>query len=418
MSLKTEFFIACRYLKAKRKEKFISITAIFSFIGIMIGVATLIIVMSIMNGFREDLIKRVIGINAHVTVFLKNNSQEKYNEIMKSLENVEGIAGINPLIESQGMFLNDKKTSGGIVKAIKLQDFKKKTDIYNSIKNIDKIEDFENSNYIFIGKNLALNLDLDVGDDMKLISPEMNSTIIGSIPKIKTYEVGGIFESGLQEYDSMTVFIPLKMGQLQFGYKNSVSSIEIFLDNVHNSSKKHYEIQNILYNLNYDFYSVDWKDINVSFIEALNIERNVMFVILSLIIVIATFNIISSLTMLVMDKSKQIALLKTIGMTNGSIMNIFFICGSIIGALGTFFGSVIGILFSLNITSIEAFLEKIFNINLFDPSVYYLTRLPSKLLFSNIALIIVMSLVLSFLSTIYPARKAAKINPADALRYE
>jgi lipoprotein-releasing system permease protein len=376
MFSKTEFFIALRYLKAKRKEKFISITAIFSFGGIMIGVATLIIVMSVMNGFREDLIKRVIGMSAHITIFPKNDSQKIYEDIIKSLEDIENIKSVNPLVESQGMFLNNKKTSGGIVKAIKLQDLKNKRDLFSSIKSVEKIDDFDNSNYIIAGKNLAEMLELSVGDEMKVISPEMNNTIIGVIPKIKTYKLVGVFESGLQEYDSMAVFIPFKMGQLQFGYRDSVNSIEIFLGDARNSSKKHQEIQNKLYDLGYDFYSVDWKEVNTGLIEALNIERNVMFIILSLIVVIATFNIISSLTMLVMDKSKQIALLKTIGMNNNSIMNIFFICGALIGFFGTLFGTVIGIVFSIKINSIEAFLERVLNVNLFNPTVYSLTKLP------------------------------------------
>jgi lipoprotein-releasing system permease protein len=345
MFSRTEFFIACRYLRAKRKEKFISITAIFSLVGIMIGVATLIIVMSIMNGFREDLIKRVIGINAHVTIFPKNSSQRRYNEIIELLKNTKDVASINPLVESQAMFLNGKKTSGGTVKAIKLRDLKRKTEIFGSIDGAKDTENFDDSNHIFIGKTLAEMLDLVVGSEIKIISPEMNSTVIGIIPKIKTYVVAGIFESGLQEYDSVVVFVPFKMGQLQFGYKDSSNSIEVFLDNAHDSSAKHREIQNRLLDSGYDFYSVDWKEINTSFVDALNIERNVMFVILSLIIVIATFNIISSLTMLVMDKSKQIALLKTIGMSDNSVMNIFFICGMIIGVLGTLFGTVAGVIF-------------------------------------------------------------------------
>jgi lipoprotein-releasing system permease protein len=216
----------------------------------------------------------------------------------------------------------------------------------------------------------------------------------------------------------MTVFIPLRLGQLQFGYKNSVSSIEIFLNDIAGSSEEHIKIQDKLYDLGHDFFSVNWKEANTSFIEALNVERNVMFIILSLIVVIATFNIISSLTMLVMDKNKQIALLKTIGMSDQSIMNIFFVCGTIIGLLGTLFGTVIGIVFSLQINDIKMFLEKILKVNLFNPEIYSLTELPSRVLIIDVVLVASISMILAFLSTLYPAKKAAKINPAEILRYE
>ncbi|MDR0571343.1 MAG: lipoprotein-releasing ABC transporter permease subunit [Rickettsiales bacterium] len=415
---KVEFFIARRYLKAKRKEKFISVTATFSFVGIALGVATLIIVLSIMNGFRDDLIKKIIGVNAPISIFPKNESQQNYVEIIKNLKDGKNISSVNPLVESQAMFLNERHTSGGMVKAILFDDFKNKKDLFNSIENIGEVQNFDESNYVFIGKSLAESLDLSTGGELKIVSPDINNTIVGIIPKIKTYEVAGIFKSGLQEYDAMTVFIPLKLGQLQFGYKNSVSSIEVFLDNVIDSSKEHIKIQDKLNDLGYDFFSVDWKEANTSLIEALNIERNVMFIILSLIVIIAAFNIISSLTMLVMDKNKQIALLKTIGMSDQSIMNIFFICGTIIGFFGAICGMIVGVIFSLNTNNIKIFLERILGINLFNPEIYSLTELPSRILVTDVMLVVSLSMVLSFLSTLYPAKKAAKINPAEILRYE
>jgi lipoprotein-releasing system permease protein len=338
--------------------------------------------------------------------------------MVDSIKDIKHIVAINPIIESQAMFSASGKAIGGIVKAIKFDDIKNKKDIFNSIADTDTLEDFDDSSYIFVGKNLATNLELVEGDEIKIISPDMKNTIFGVIPKVKTYTVGGIFKSGMQEYDSMTVFIPFKMGQLQFGYENSANSIEIYLDNSNISSDIYYEIRNKLIFQDYDFYIVDWKEVNSSLIEALAVERNVMFLILTLIIIIATFNIISSLTMLVMDKKKQIALLKTIGMTNNSIMNIFFICGTIIGFLGTAVGVVIGLAFSNNINEIKLFFDRIFNVNLFNPEVYYLTELPSKIILSDVLLIVSVTLFLSFLSTIYPARKAAKINPAEILRYE
>lgn len=412
-----EFFLAFKYLKAKRKEKFISITALFSLIGIMLGVATLIVVMSVMNGFREELISKVIGINAHITIFPRKNSQNKYENIISEIENIENIKVVNAIIDGQGIFLFNEKTAGGMVKGIKYNDLKNKKEIFN---NLDKkeLKNFDNENGIIIGRELAIALNVRKNDEIKIISPSSNNTIFGTIPKIKTYKVLDIFKSGLYEYDSMTVFIPFKIAQIQFDKKESASAIEIFVKDVNKTADTFIEIENILNEKYYNFGIVDWKTANSSFIEALNVERNVMFMILSLIILIAAFNIISSLTMLVMDKNKQIALLKTLGMKNNGIMRIFFICGSFIGFIGTFTGSLIGIIFSINIQKIQLFIENLFKVKLFNPSVYLLTNLPSKIMLKDVLLVVFISMLFSFLATLYPAKKASKINPADTLRYE
>jgi lipoprotein-releasing system permease protein len=418
MFQKFEFFVAFRYLKAKRREKFISVTALFSFIGIILGVATLIVVMSVMNGFREELIKNIIGLNAHISIFPKNESKFLYEEIIQKLKNHQNIKTINPLIENQVMIVSDERAVGGIAKAIQLKDLKNKNKIYDNLINKENIEEFDKDSDIIVGKQMAITLDLKIGDDVKLISPEVNTTIIGAIPKIKTYKVIDIFESGMYEYDSMTVFIPFKMGQKQFKYNNSANIIEIHLNNSDASINSLLVFSKILEEENYEFSIIDWKNANSSLISALNVERNVMFLILTLIIVIAAFNIISSLIMLVMDKNKQIALLKTIGATNGSIMRIFFLCGTIIGIIGTLMGAVFGSLFAYNIENIKQFIENIFKVNLFNPTVYFLSKLPSKVFVSDIVLITTMSILLSFLATLYPSLKASKINPVDTLRYE
>lgn len=415
---KFEFFIAFRYLKAKRKEKFISVTALFSFIGIMLGVATLIVVMSVMNGFRDELIKNIIGINAHISIFPKNDSKFLYKNIVDDLKLISNINTIDFVIENQAMIVTDEKTIGIIVKAIQIKDLKNKKNIYKSLSNKDKLNNFDDSANIIIGQQMAMILNLNIGDSIKVISPEINTTIIGAIPKTKTYNIIDIFESGMYEYDSNIVFIPFKMGQKQFRYENSANVIEIFLKNPNNSSASIKEINNILNNKNYDFNIVDWKDANSSLISALNVERNVMFLILTLIIIVAAFNIISSLIMLVMDKGKQIALLKTIGATNKNIMRIFFICGTTIGFTGTVLGVIMGSLFAYNIENIRHFLENVFGVNLFNPTIYFLSQLPSKVFVSDIILIASMSILLSFLTTIYPALKASKTNPAETLRYE
>ena len=419
MFSRLEFFIAFRYLKAKRKEKFISVTAIFSFLGILLGVGTLIVVMSVMNGFREELVSKIIGINAHISIFPKNDSIYKYNEIIEKIKNLDNIASVNPMIEKQVMITSENKAFGGIAKGIQFKDLKNKKEIYNNLRTDEtkNINSFDDENYLIIGNQMAMSLNVDVGDDIKIIAPEVNATIIGIIPKIKTYKIIGIFSSGAYEYDSMITFIPFTMAQKQFNYKNSASSIEIFLKD---QSKIDENFNNIKENLveDYEFSIVDWKNANSSLISALNVERNVMFLILTLIIIIAVFNIVSSLIMLVMDKNKQIAILKTLGLTNGGIMRIFFICGTTIGVVGTALGTVLGTLFALNIENIRNFLERTFGLDLFNPTVYFLSQLPSRVFPSDVILIATMSLLLSFLATIYPAYKASKTNPAEILRYE
>lgn len=417
MLSKLEWFIALRYLKSKRREKFISITAVFSFIGILLGVATLIVVMSVMNGFREELVSKIVGINAHITVFLKYDSKYQYKEIINKIKNIDNVDKVNSIIENQVMITNEEKAVGGLVKGINLVDLKNKKEIYNNIKtkNNEIINNFDDSS-IILGKQLANSLGAEIGDNIKIISPEINTTIIGVIPKIKTYKIIGTFSSGAYEYDSMIAFIPFTMAQKQFNYKNSAGSIEIFLKDSSSANRTLIDISNTLEK--YDFSIVDWKEANSSLISALNVERNVMFLILTLIILIAVFNIISSLIMLVMDKNKQIAILKTIGVNNFSIMKIFFICGTIIGVLGTTIGTIIGTLFAYNIENIRHFLENMFGLDLFNPTIYFLSQLPSKVYISDIIIVSSMSILLSFLATIYPAYKASKTNPAEILRYE
>ena len=414
-----EFFIAFRYLKSKRKEKFISITALFSFIGIMLGVAVLIVVMSVLNGFRTELINKILGVNSHITIYPKNEDKIFYKKIINSLQTIENIKTIVPVIENQVMISNSEMAVGGLIKAMQFKDFQTKSKIFEKVDFIDdKNFNFDESNGVILGLYLANMLDVGLNDSIKIISPEINTTIIGAIPKMKTYKVVGLFQSGLYEYDSNVAFLPLKMGQIQFNQRNMVSSIEIELKNNNVINQTIYDINEILQSLNINYSIIDWKNANSSLISALEIERNVMFLILFLIILIASFNIISSLIMLVMDKNKQIALLKTIGVSSNSILRIFFICGSFIGCVGTIFGVILGVIFAYNIETIRQFLENIFHRNLFDPSVYFLTQMPSEIKFQDILMVVIISLLLSFLATIYPALKASKTDPIEVLKYE
>jgi lipoprotein-releasing system permease protein len=411
-----EFLIAFRYLKSKRKEGFISVIAIFSFVGIMIGVATLIIVMSVMNGFRYELINRILGINSHLSIYSHSKQINNYDEILSKIKKLENVKYANPIIESQAMISSNNKNSGGIIKGIKLEDLKSKELILSNIKS-GEIKTINEKNSIIIGSGISNNMNLEVGDKLKIISAETNQTIIGSIPRIKTYKIGAIFDSGMYEYDSSTIFMNFEMSQIHFRFNNNVSGIEIFLRDLKDLNKTKKEIIQLLEH-DGNLYLNDWQQANSGFIDALKVESTVMFLILTLIILVAAFNIISSMIMLVNDKNKNIALLRTLGMTKSSIMRIFLICGSSIGFFGTFLGLVIGIIFSANINNIKLWLESFTDTSLFNPAIYFLSTLPSKIFVSDIVLITSMSLIISFLATIYPAYKASKSNPAEILRYE
>jgi lipoprotein-releasing system permease protein len=423
MFSRLEFLIAIRYLKSKRKEGFISVIAVFSFIGIMIGVATLIIVMSVMNGFRYELIERILGINSHLTVYSKEHKIANYQEIVDKIKKIDGVTYANPIVEAQAMISSKNKNSGGLIRGISVDDLKNKKLITENITAGD-LNKINQKNSVIIGSILAQNLGLKINDPIKIISGETNETIIGTIPRIKTYLVAGIFDSGMYEYDSTTIFMNFEMAQIHFRYANSASAIEIFTKNSHdfsNNFEDNFEnVKLLIYKSlidNEGLYFNDWQQANSSFIEALKVESTVMFFILTLIILVAVFNIISSMIMLVNDKNKNIALLRTLGMSKNAILRIFLICGSMIGFLGTIFGLIIGIIFSANINNIKLFLESATDTTLFNPAIYFLSTLPSRILISDVILITSMSFTLSFLATLYPAYKASKSKPAEILRY-
>ncbi|MFT6220562.1 MAG: lipoprotein-releasing system permease protein [Myxococcota bacterium] len=417
MFSKLEFLIALRYLKAKRSEGFISVIAIFSFVGIMIGVATLIIVMSVMNGFRYELVERILGINSHLTIYSREGNIPNYQEVIDKFKTLPELKYINPIIETQTMMTSNGKAAGGIVKAVKIDDLKHKKLIADNIIH-GEIDSLKNKNKVIIGVGLANSLRLDIGDNFKIISSETNNSILGSIPRIKTYLVGGVFESGMYEYDASTVFMNFKTAGIHFRIKESASAIEIFGADATQIQELKSEIYDLINSDFPELYVRDWQQANASFIDALKVERTVMFMILTLIILVAAFNIISSLIMLVDDKKKNIACMRTMGMAKSSVMRIFLICGSLIGVLGTLFGTLIGVLFSMNIQNIKEFLESLTGAQLFNPAIYFLSQLPSKIFVSDVVAITIMALILSFLATIYPALKASKANPADILRYE
>lgn len=409
-----ERMMAFRYLRAKRREGFISVIAGFSFIGILLGVATLIVVMAVMNGFRVEITKKILGLSGHITISGYERQLENYQEIAIKLTTMDGIISATPVIDGQAMAISGETTTGVMVKGIALDDIKKRSLIADHIVD-GALSDFHGTDSIMIGRQLAQNLSAGIGSEITLISPQGRATAIGTMPRMKRYIVVAIFEAGMYEYDSSGIFMPLDAAQLFFKFPDSVGAIEVMLNDADKSKIMAQDIFNKLGQV----YSVrDWQMINASLFNALKVERTVMFLILTLIVFIAAFNIISSLIMLVNDKGRDIAILRTMGASRKSIMKIFFLCGSAIGITGTLAGFILGISFALNIDTIKRGLEKMIGTQLFDPVIYFLSELPADVRADDVLKAVLVGLVFSFIATIYPAWKASRQDPAEALRYE
>lgn len=409
-----ERMIAFRYLRAKRREGFISVITGFSFIGILLGVATLIVVMSVMNGFRVEITKKILGLSGHITITGYERQLDNYDSISDKVRHVEGVVSAVPVINGQAMALSGENTFGVMVKGMLLSDLMKRPLIADHIVD-GSIVRLQGNDSIMLGKALAESLGVGIGDGVTLISPQGRATAIGTMPRMKKYTVVAIFEAGMYEYDSSGIFMPLESAQVFFKYPESVSGIEVMLKD---ADKSQIMAQNI-FNMLDQLYAVrDWQLINASLFNALKVERTVMFLILTLIVFIAAFNIISSLIMLVTDKGRDIAIMRTMGASRASIMRIFFLCGSAIGITGTLAGFGLGISFALNIDSIKKSLEKLIGTQLFDPVIYFLSELPSDVRADDVMKAVFVGLFFSFIATIYPAWKASRQDPAEALRYE
>jgi len=405
MKMNLEFNIALRYLQSKKKEAFISITSYLSLIGIMLGVAALIVVMSVMNGYRIELTKKLKGFNSDIIVKNFDSEIRDYEGVTKKIVELKGVRSVLPVLSEQSLLINDDRATGAIIKAIRAEDIPS----YHFLRN----KSFSRQNSIILGARLARSLGVKSGDFVKLVSTRFDTTIIGSIPKMKDFYVESVFTSGLSEYDSSYVVIPLEAGQKLFDMKNCVNSIEVFLKKNDDPEIMSYEIADILEN-KYQVY--DWKRLNQSLFQALKTERAVMFLILTFIIIVAAFNIISSLTMLVTNKAKEIAILRTIGFSRGSIMRIFMYAGMMLGLIGTLLGVSLGLAFAYNIEDIKNFFSSVSGTNLFDPLIYYLEILPSKTDKYDVLKVISLSLVISFCATLYPSYKASKMSPVEGLK--
>ena len=410
-----ERLLAFRYLRARREEGFISVIAWFSFAGITLGVATLIIVMSVMNGFRTELINRILGLNGHIGVFSATSEPLKdYDRLALKLAELPNVIAATPQVQGQVMASSSRGQAGAVVRGVAWSDLAARKPLWDSLSQ-QAIAAFRDDKHILIGETMAFRLGLKLGDKLTLLSASGRTTAFGSIPTKRTFTVGGLFKVGMHEYDNSFIFMPLSHAQSFFHLPDAVSGIEVYSD----APLKIGFLRNaITVSLGNKYRQFDWQERNKSFLNALNVERNVMFIILTLIILVAAFNIVSSMIMLVRSKNADIAVLRSMGASSSMVMRVFLITGASIGMIGTFVGTVIGLLFCWQIDNIKQLIEGLSGAELFSAEIYYLSKLPAIVDPSEVLLVVFMALILSLVASLYPAWRASYIAPAEVLRYE
>ena len=407
-----EWLLAGRYLRTRRREGFVSVIAGFSFLGILLGVATLIIVMSVMNGFRKELLEKIVGVNGHIFATPIDRPLDDYEQVAAKLRQVQGIKLAIPLVEGQALASSQVGNSGVLVRGVSESDIKSIPFIANNVKQ-GTLDGFASTNGVAIGRRLAGSLGLQAGDTITIVTPRGASTPFGTAPRIKAYPVTAIFEIGMSEFDASFVFMPLAESQAYFNRDGDVNVIEIFIDNPDQTQAVRDRIEA---DPPRPLVLSDWRQRNRTFFNALEIERNVMFIILTLIVLVAALNIVSGLIMLVKDKTEDIAIMRTMGASRGTVLRVFLITGAAIGVVGTLGGLILGVVFANNIKKIMAGINWIFGANLWDPTVRFLSDIPSVIDWREVASVVLMALVLSLLATLYPAWMAARLDPVKALR--
>lgn len=408
-----ERMVAFRYLRARRKEGFISVIAGFSLAGIGLGVATLIVVMAVMNGFRHELLGRILGINGHIGVYGQNGPMTGFDPLSQSIRGLPGVTRVIPTVEGQVFATAGGGGTGAIVRGVRSEDMFGRPIFQKNFRG--KVEEFTGDDAVVIGYRLAEKLGVRIGDTVSLISPKGTATAFGTVPRMRGYRVVGTFNVGMFEYDSGFVFMPMEAAQTYFRLPDSVTQVEVFVENPDMVPDTRKAI-NDLTGGNARIY--DWQQSNANFFNAIQVERNVMFLILTLIILVAAFNIISSLIMLVKDKGRDIAILRTMGASRGMIMRIFFLSGASVGVVGTLCGALLGVWFATHIEAIRQFIQSIIGRELFAAEIYFLTQLPARVETGEVVTVVLMALGLSLAATIYPSWRAANLDPVEALRYE
>jgi lipoprotein-releasing system permease protein len=408
-----ERMVAFRYLRARRQEGFVSVIAIFSLLGIALGVATLIIVMSVMNGFRADLLARILGLNGDLGVYANSGGLTDFDAAAQKIRDLPGVVRVTPLVEGQVMATSETGAAGALVRGVRPEDLRSLRLLADHIVQ-GTLADFGEDG-VAVGDRLARRLGVAVGSPITVLSPQGTATAFGTMPRVKAYQVVALFNVGMYEYDNSFIYAPLEAAQLFFRLPESVSSLEVFTSD---PDRVREERRRIAAALGGNVRIVDWQQANSSLFNAVEIERNVMFLILTLIILVAAFNIISSMIMMVKDKGRDIAILRTMGASPAMILRIFVLSGASIGIVGTLAGLVLGVLFTRNIEAIRQAIQKLIGTDLFAAEIYFFTRIPARIDSGEVAAVVLMALALSFLATIYPSWRAARLDPVEALRYE